>query len=131
MYLFCLVFINMSSEKELSARDLSILNLIFDKSDSETKSPECFQVKTDSANVEDRDEEESTEDILNSKALEVEGIKLTEHGDFVEALEKFNLSIEKSTHRPSPYNNRAQLYRFLNEDDSKLCVCVYFLNECQ
>lgn len=100
------------SGKELCARDLSILDLIFDTNQFE-KEP----IKDD---IEAKDQEEKDcDEIVKSKALEVEGVQLTEAGNLDEALQKFNESIKIAELRPSPYNNRAQLYRFLKKDDCK------------
>jgi hypothetical protein len=113
------------SNKELCERDLSILNLILD----ETKCEKFVEDATSFANDETdaKDEvEENTKEILHSKALEVEGVELTEAAKLEEALEKFNKSIEISRNRPSPYNNRAQLYRFMEKDDRKNSVNFNF-----
>lgn len=109
----------MAKEHRLSVRDLSVLNLLFDSSHVEI---EAQDVKSHSAfddvDVKDEDEELSSE-VLESKQLELEGVKFTEAGKFDEALSKFNEAIAVATDRPSIYNNRAQLYRFLQKDDRK------------
>lgn len=107
-----------SSQKELSSRDLEILDLLFDQTKTEDLLKSCTQVIHDDIEVKD-DTEENTEEILSSKKLEVEGVGLAESAKFNEALEKFNRAIEIAPCRPSPYNNRAQLNRFLKEDESK------------
>jgi hypothetical protein len=104
------------SEKELCARDLSILNLIFDQSECEKEVKDFVQPIIDETDVTD-DDEEDTDENIQSRTLELEGVKLTEEGKLNEALEKFNKSIKIAHTRPSPYNNRAQLYRFLEKDD--------------
>lgn len=104
------------SNKELCERDLSILNLIFDKSQCEKDENNFKSVVNDEIEVKDQNEGDSDE-VLSSKTLEIEGVKLTEAGKFQEALEKFKESIEVAENRPSPYNNRAQLYRFMEKDD--------------
>lgn len=101
----------------LSFRDLAILDLIFDKNKCDDQVNECLRVQ-DTIDLQDDDEENSTE-ILKSKSLELEGVSLTEGAKFDEALDKFNEAIKTVPSRPSLYNNRAQLYRFLKEDESK------------
>lgn len=108
-------FIVAMSEKELCARDLSILDLLFDPNQFEKDSTQ--PIKDD---IEAKDQEEGNSDeIVKSKALEVEGVQLTETGNLEEALKKFNESIDISNQRPSTFNNRAQLYRFMKKDDCK------------
>ncbi|KAG5681121.1 hypothetical protein PVAND_010581 [Polypedilum vanderplanki] len=110
----------MSNEKDhISARDLSILNLIFDQKNCEEKINECIETVVDTIDIKDCDEENS-EEIKESKRLEIEGVILTESAKFDEALIKFNQSIDLAPQRPSPYNNRAQLFRFLDEDEKAI-----------
>jgi hypothetical protein len=104
------------SKKELSERDLSILNLILDESLCEKYVEDVTSLANDEIDAKDEDEGDSP-DVLKSKALEVEGVTLTEAAKLPEALEKFNASIEIAVNRPSPYNNRAQLYRFMEKDE--------------
>lgn len=106
------------SNKELCDRDLSILNLIFDQSHGEKDVQDSAHPVNDEIEAKDEDEGNSAE-VLRSKYLEVEGVELSEAGKFEEALKKFNESIEVAKDRPSPYNNRAQLYRFLEKEDCK------------
>lgn len=112
--------INMScSEKEISARDLQVLDLLFDQTKTEHLLKNCNETIHDEVDVKDCDEPKTREN-EDSKECEVEGVKLAEAANFDEALEKFNKSIELAPNRPSPYNNRAQLFRFQKEDESKL-----------
>lgn len=110
----------MSSEKDLCPRDLSILELLFDNSRTpvDLKVEDYTQPIRDKVNVVDCDEGES-EEILNSRKLELEGVELTETGKFGEAIKKFNEAIRITPNRPSLFNNRAQLRRFLGEDECK------------
>jgi tetratricopeptide (TPR) repeat protein len=110
----------MSSEKEkpLSERDLSILNLIFDPSEVNKNVTEATKPVIDEIDIKDQDEENSNE-IQQSKQLEIQGVKLTESGELKNALEKFNEAIKIAPKRPSIYNNRAQLYRFMEKDICK------------
>lgn len=107
------------SEKELCARDLSILNLIFDKNECEIKVNECNQPIVDEIEVRDIVEDETPENV-QSKIYELEGVTFAEAGNLDEALLKFNAAIQQAPGRPSSYNNRAQLYRYLDKDDRKL-----------
>ena len=107
-----------SENKEISARDLQILDLLFDQSKSEDLVRNCTQPIHDDINVKD-DDEENSEEIKSSKKYEIDGVVLAEAAKFDEALEMFNKAIEIAPNRPSPYNNRAQLYRFLKDDESK------------
>ncbi|CRK99466.1 CLUMA_CG012699, isoform A [Clunio marinus] len=108
------------SEKELCTRDLTILELLFDKNHSEGGLEDFVQPVKDKINVKDN-EEEGTENIKKSKRLEVQGIELTEKGKLADALMKFNAAIEMAPNRPSPYNNRAQLHRFMKRDNLAFC----------
>lgn len=113
-----LFLFKMSKEQQLCVRDLSVLNLLFDSSFGENKVQDLKLTSSDDVDVKDEDEG-SSEEIIKSKQLELEGVKLTEDGKFEEALLKFNESLALAVHRPSIYNNRAQLYRFLQKDDRK------------
>lgn len=110
----------MSCDKELCDRDLSILELLFDKSEKfeDVKLEDYNKPIRDEIDVAD-DDEGNSEEILKSKDYEMKGVKLTEVGKFEQALVKFNEAICCAPKRPSPYNNRAQLYRFLKEDQCK------------
>lgn len=107
------------AQNELGIRDSSILDLIFDPSQCEKEVKDFVQPVNDEVDVKDEDEGTSVE-VLRSKALEIEGVELTERGKLEEALEKFNSSVEAAKDRPSPYNNRAQLHRFMEKDERKL-----------
>jgi len=107
------------SEENLCSRDLSILNLIFDRSFVEKEVKDYKQPVIDESDSKDI-EEENSEAVLSSRKLELEGVELAEAGKLEEALEKFNNSVEIAKQRPSPYNNRAQLYRFIEKDDLAL-----------
>lgn len=111
-YIFSVEF--KMSEEQLSARDLSILNLIFDP--TQLKTEDFKQPVIDESDAKDKDEG-SSECILLSKRLELEGVNLTEEGKLDEALVKLVEAISIAPQRPSPHNNRAQLYRFLEKDD--------------
>lgn len=109
------------SEQQLCTRDLLVLDLIFDKNQCEKEVNDLKQTVNDEVDAKDDDEGNSNE-VLISKKLELEGVRLTEEGKLDEALTKFNESIEIAQHRPSTFNNRAQLYRFLEKDDCEKIV---------
>jgi len=52
---------------------------------------------------------------IECNKLEVEGVQLAEGGFFDEALLKFTGAINCCPSNPSPYNNRAQLYRLMQK----------------
>ncbi|XP_003389301.1 PREDICTED: tetratricopeptide repeat protein 36-like [Amphimedon queenslandica] len=54
------------------------------------------------------------------KALETAGVKLAEGDKLTEALEVFDQLIALHPNYPSAYNNRAQVYRLLNQADKAL-----------
>jgi len=61
------------------------------------------------------DDEETSENLYEAKALELQGVKKAESGDFIGALDDFTKAIQLRPDRPSGYNNRAQALR-LNDD---------------
>jgi Flp pilus assembly protein TadD len=63
------------------------------------------------------DKEENTEEVLKAKELELRGVKSAEGGQIGEALNLFNQAIMLKPTRPSGYNNRAQAYRIIGQDD--------------
>ncbi|CAO1403670.1 unnamed protein product [Diamesa serratosioi] len=95
-------------EKQLCSHDLSVLDMIFDQSQCESKVKDATMLELEEIDV---------KEVLESKQYEIAGVKLAESGNYEEALQKFTTSIEIAPQRPSPYNNRAQTHRFLNNDD--------------
>lgn len=65
-----------------------------------------------------RDEEEDTEEVRNSKEVELEGVKCAEVGNFGASIEFFTRAIKIAPWRPSCHNNRAQAYRLNGDVDS-------------
>lgn len=114
----------MSEQQQLCDRDLLILDLIFDKNLCENEVNALNESVNDEVDAKDEDEGNSDE-VLSSKKLELEGVQLSEAGKLEEALIKFNESIKIAPSRPSTFNNRAQLYRFLEKDD---CELTHFNN---
>lgn len=106
------------SLSELCARDLSVLDLIFDHTKGENEPKDLTLPINDEIDCKDQDEG-SSERILRSKEFEIEGVRLSESGKLEEALGFFNQAIDKAPRRPSPYNNRAQLYRLMDKDSCK------------
>lgn len=111
----------MSAEKALCDRDLSILNLIFDPVEVGRNLSNLTKPLIDDIEVEDI-KEEDTKEVIESKRLEIEGVKLTESGELDAALVKFDEAMLIAPNRPSIYNNRAQLYRFMEKDTRKFRV---------
>ncbi|CAO1404366.1 unnamed protein product [Diamesa tonsa] len=103
-------------EKQLCSHDLSVLDMMFDSVQCESKVKEATKSELDEIDVKDMDEGCSPA-VLESKKFEIEGVKLAELGNYEEALNKFTKAIEIAPKRPSSYNNRAQTHRFLNNDD--------------
>ncbi|XP_055599932.1 tetratricopeptide repeat protein 36 [Uranotaenia lowii] len=58
--------------------------------------------------------------IKQSQTLELEAIKLAEHGKLQEAITIFSRAIEIAPERPAPWNNRAQAYRYLGNEKAAL-----------
>lgn len=114
------------SDAILCASDLSVLDLLFEPLQGEKNSTEVVQPTKDEVDAK-YDEEENSNVILKSKNLELEGVELTEAGKLDEALEKFDAAIAVSSQRPSPYNNRAQLYRFLDKDECKISITIFYV----
>lgn len=59
--------------------------------------------------------------------LEHEGIKLADKERFEESLELFFKAIQICSENPSPYNNRAQVYRLLKNTEGFFTL-IYFYN---
>ncbi|RZF35363.1 hypothetical protein LSTR_LSTR012570 [Laodelphax striatellus] len=53
----------------------------------------------------------TTEVEKQAAGYELKGVELAESADFSAALDAFTRSIETAPHRPSGFNNRAQVYR--------------------
>jgi len=57
------------------------------------------------------DDEETSQNLDEAKALELQGVKKAENGDSIGALDDFTKAIQLRPDRPSGYNNRAQALR--------------------
>lgn len=62
---------------------------------------------------------DQTAELKEAKELELSGVKLAEQKNYAEALDMLNNSLKLSPRRPSTFNNRAQIYRFLRNDTGK------------
>ena len=63
--------------------------------------------------------EEETEQVIDSKRLEKEGVNAAESGDIMTALEFFNQAVQAAPERASGYNNRAQALRLKGDVQGK------------
>ncbi|XP_064611261.1 tetratricopeptide repeat protein 36-like [Liolophura sinensis] len=107
----------MASSREdvqISLHDKAVLERIFNPNlpnyiDEDEKEEESLETEDDSPVVKE------------SKALEIEGVKLAEKGDVTAALEKFNNAINLMSDRASGYNNRAQALRLKGDTQGALC----------
>ncbi|KAJ8983950.1 hypothetical protein NQ317_008652 [Molorchus minor] len=84
---------------QLSYHDRAILNCIFNPN-----------LPLEEASV-----LQPTEELKRQKSLEIKAIRLTEEGKIEDALNIVNKAIEIAPHKPSLYNNRANIYQFLRK----------------
>lgn len=95
----------------LSAHDQEVLDSIFNPLQIGGNIP------NGAFNAEIRDDlQDEKEEQTDATKCEIQAVQLTEKDLYVEALQKFNESIELNPLRPSVYNNRAQLYRLQGKD---------------
>lgn len=66
-------------------------------------------------NVEPKDNEECTPDVLQTTKMEIEAIQNAERGNLQEALDILNKAVEIAPKRPSLYNNRANVFQYLRK----------------
>ncbi|XP_059623012.1 tetratricopeptide repeat protein 36 homolog [Phlebotomus argentipes] len=64
--------------------------------------------------------EEPTPEVQESVRREIQAIKLAECGDLAKAVDVFSSAIEVAPTRRAPWNNRAQAYRLLGNDQAAL-----------
>ena len=86
----------------------------FDKSDNRGPHSVGFDISNFIFSV-----EEETEEVMESKRLEKEGVNAAESGDIMTALEFFNQAVQVAPTRASGYNNRAQALRLKGDIQSK------------
>lgn len=65
--------------------------------------------------------EESSDWSDEVQALNIAGVTATEQNKKEEALAAFAQAIAMEPSYPAPYNNRAQLYRLMRQEDGKIC----------
>lgn len=75
----------------------------------------------------DKIKENSTDNDLESIRLESEAVQLAEQHKYDDALVLFDQAIKISPERSSLYNNRAQTYRLIGNDDGKLKKRIYMV----
>ena len=97
---------------QLSSHDKAVLNCLFNPN------LPLDQAYSEELNADIKDYEEDTPDILKSKELERNGVKLAEDSKLQEALKMLNDAIRASPGRASPYNNRAQVYQLMRNTSS-------------
>ncbi|KAK9888337.1 hypothetical protein WA026_000592 [Henosepilachna vigintioctopunctata] len=97
---------------ELSSKDRAILNCVFNP---HLPLDDAFNEKPDL-----QDEEESTEEILNAKKLEMEAVILAENAQCDEAIIKLNEAIAIAPNKASLYNNRAHTLQFQGKYEEAL-----------
>ncbi|KAG5899039.1 hypothetical protein JTB14_000063 [Gonioctena quinquepunctata] len=91
---------------KLSEHDNTILNCVFNP-----------HLPLDVSNASEilEDQEDLIPEIEESRRLEVEAIHLAENGNLNEALNLINKALDITPHRPSLYNNRANIYQYLRK----------------
>lgn len=60
-----------------------------------------------------------TAEVKKAKELELSGVELAEKQEYEKALNLLTESIQLASLRPSTFNNRAQIYRYLRNDTGK------------
>lgn len=63
--------------------------------------------------------EESTPEVLEAIRTEAEAVRAAEIGNYEFAIATFQKSIDLAPMRAAPYNNRAQAYRLMGNDEGK------------
>ncbi|XP_052860557.1 tetratricopeptide repeat protein 36 homolog [Anopheles cruzii] len=108
---------NSLSKDSLSERDRQVLESIFNPSQI---GGEEYLLQDEEKHLEDPQDDDADPRVKESQRLEIEAIALTDAGKLNEALEVFGKSIEIASHRPSGYNNRAQVYCLLGKENDAL-----------
>ncbi|KAF0294670.1 Tetratricopeptide repeat protein 36 [Amphibalanus amphitrite] len=68
----------------------------------------------------DEPAESDSEECRRSRQLERDAVQAAEAGDHQTALRLLTEAVSAAPQRPSPYNNRAQLYRLMHRNDDAL-----------
>ncbi|XP_017841375.2 tetratricopeptide repeat protein 36 homolog [Drosophila busckii] len=103
---------------KLSAHDQQVLESIFNPLELVTPNNDIFNCDLMHGKLVD-EEEPAREHLEDSKALEMEAVRLTEQGELDQALIKFDKALEL-TERASVLNNRAQTLRLAKRDEAAL-----------
>ncbi|XP_055691363.1 tetratricopeptide repeat protein 36 homolog [Lutzomyia longipalpis] len=106
----------------LSDRDKAVLDSIFNPFQIGGGAEEGVNWNFDEGLPEEIQDpyEEPTSAVKESIQREVDAIKAAELGDLTKAVELFTSAIEMAPKRPAPWNNRAQAYRLLGNDEAAL-----------
>ncbi|KAF7639281.1 TPR_REGION domain-containing protein [Meloidogyne graminicola] len=97
-----------------SQRDKEVLNMILNPNLP-------FKFETEEKEEEEQENYSNLQNYKESEVENIEGVKLAENNELEKALEKFNKAIELCPQNPSIYNNRAQLYRLMeNIEQAKI-----------
>ncbi|KAK4873868.1 hypothetical protein RN001_013228 [Aquatica leii] len=99
---------------QLSDHDKAVINCIFNPS------LPLDQIYDEELSDDIKDVDANTPDVMQSKNLEYEAIKLTEEKHFDEALRVLDQAIKLTPGRSSPYNNRAQVHQLRGDAESAL-----------
>ncbi|ESO88825.1 hypothetical protein LOTGIDRAFT_193123 [Lottia gigantea] len=102
-------------EKDITAHDKAILSQIFNPNLPFSESNDEY----DTASIIDI-EPQSTLEVKEAKELEVKGVKEAEEENYDEALKYLNQAVNKAPSWASTYNNRAQVYRLMGQNDEAL-----------
>lgn len=70
--------------------------------------------------------EEKTTNVLESIRLEEKAVKAAEAKDYDLAIATFQSAIDIAPGRAAPYNNRAQTYRLIGNDEGIHFILLYF-----
>ncbi|KAF4519064.1 hypothetical protein B566_EDAN001654 [Ephemera danica] len=106
--------------------DRAVLNSIFNP-----LMPVGEAAFTDEIPPELTDNEEVTPEVLESRKIELEGVKAAESGEIEKALQYFTEAIKTAPSRASCYNNRAQALRLKGKNSDALVDLNNALNLCQ
>jgi tetratricopeptide (TPR) repeat protein len=105
------------TKTQLSERDRMVLDSIFSPN-GVGNVDEVYNSASDDIDLTDEvDESVDTEEYKECTAVEVEAIKAAEAEDYEKALRLLSYAIERMPGRATLWNNRAQVHRFLNNDE--------------
>lgn len=107
------------SNLKLSDHDRAVLDSIFDPTQSGGQIPYFNQEALEELKDND-DSGEQTPAVLQSKKVELDGVKAAENSELERATDLFEIAMNLAPHRASPYNNRAQVYRIQGDNDGEI-----------